>query len=195
MKRTRTLSIPPVTLESPDQRARALLQEAKRKLGFVPNMYAAMANSPGLLETYMKGYAAFREDSGFSPSEQEVILLTISRENGCDYCVAAHSFIADAVSKVPTEVTNAIRDGAPIGDARLAALNAFVRRMLESRGFPEPRDIEAFRKAGFTERQALEVVLAIAVKTISNYTNHLFATELDDKFAGRAWRPALLPAL
>jgi AhpD family alkylhydroperoxidase len=61
-------------------------------------MYAVMANSPGLLETYATGYAAFREASGFTPAEQEVVLLTVSHENGCEYCVAAHSFLADQVS-------------------------------------------------------------------------------------------------
>jgi hypothetical protein len=31
------------------------------------------------------------------------------------------------------------------------------------------------------------VLLAVAVKTISNYTNHLFHTPVDDLFAARAW--------
>jgi alkylhydroperoxidase family enzyme len=35
------------------------------------------------------------------------------------------------------------------------------------------------RAGGPGERQLLEVVLAIAVKTISNYTNHLFDTVVD----------------
>jgi len=36
----------------------------------------------------------------------------------------------------------------------------------------------------------LQIVLAIAVKTISNYTNHLFDTALDAAFQRRAWTPA-----
>lgn len=188
MKDKPALSLPPITLATADARARGLLQDAQRKLGFVPNMYAAMANSPGLLETYMRGYSLFRHESGFSPAEQEVVLLTVSRENECNYCVAAHSVIADTVSKVPEDVTNAIREDRPIRDPRLSALSNFTRIMLRSRGFPDRKDVEDFLKAGFIERHVLEIVLAISVKTLSNYTNHLFATSLDDKFASREWR-------
>jgi uncharacterized peroxidase-related enzyme len=181
------LSLSPITIENAEPRAKAVLESAKAKLGFIPNMYALMANSPGLLESYLHGYALFREGSGFTPVEQEVIFLTISRENGCDYCVAAHSFIADNMSKVPTAVTDAIRDGGTIPDAKLAALSTVTRIMVESRGRPRRRDVEAFLAAGYTERHILEIILAIAVKTLSNYSNHLFQTPVDSMFATRAW--------
>jgi hypothetical protein len=31
------------------------------------------------------------------------------------------------------------------------------------------------------------VILAVSVKVISNYTNHIFHTEVDPAFAGRIW--------
>lgn len=163
------------------------LRTAKTKLGMVPNMYGVMANSPGLLDTYIHGYEVFRASSGFTPVEQEVVLLAISRENGCTYCVAAHSFIADKMSGVPEDVTNAIRDGRPIQDARLAALHDFTRTMVVKRGLPSTADVSAFLATGFSERQILEIVLAISVKILSNYANHLFHTPVDPAFAGRAW--------
>jgi uncharacterized peroxidase-related enzyme len=150
-------------------------------------MFGVMANSPGLLDTYVHGYERFRALSGFTPAEQEVVLLAVSRENGCTYCVAAHSFIADRMSGVPQAVTDAIRDGEPIPDARLAALHDFTRTMVAKRGLPDSSDVDAFLAAGYSERQILEVVLAIAVKTLSNYTNHLFHTPVDEVFACRAW--------
>lgn len=189
MKETPNLSLSPVAIADASGPAKAVLEDAQRRLGFVPNMYAVMANSPGLLETYVGGYGRFRQASGFSAPEQEVVFLTISRENGCTYCVAAHSVIADAMSKVPPEVTDAIRDGRAIPDARLGALSRFTKVMVESRGMPDRREVEAFLKAGFSERQVLEIVLAIAVKTLSNYANHLFLTPVDARFASRAWHP------
>jgi uncharacterized peroxidase-related enzyme len=182
------LALEPKTIETADPKAGDLLKQAKANFGMVPNMYANMANSPGLLSTYLHGYQYFRQDSGFTPAEQEVVFLAVSRENGCHYCVAAHSFIADTASKVPTEVTDAIRDGREIPDPKLAALSRFTRQMVESRGFPEREDVEAFLDAGYQERHVLEIVLAIAVKTISNYSNHLFETEIDAPFAQRAWQ-------
>lgn len=182
------LTLVPQTLDNADPDARAVLEKAKAQTGFIPNMYARMANSPGLLATYLDGYARFRQQSGFTPVEQEVVFLTISRENGCEYCVGAHSVLADNLSKVPTAVTDAIRDGAPIPDAQLAALSQFARVMVAKRGLPSRAEVDGFLSAGYTERQILEVVLAIAVKTLSNYANHLFHTPLDEVFAVRAWK-------
>jgi uncharacterized peroxidase-related enzyme len=166
---------------------RSVLEQAKQQVGFIPNMYARMVNSPGLLETYLFGYARFRKESGFTPAEQEVVFLTISRENGCHYCVAAHSTLADVASDVPTTVTDAIRDGSPVPDPRLRALSEFTRVLLTKRGRPDRKDLVPFFAVGYTERQILEIVLAISVKTLSNWANHFFDTPADDMFAHRAW--------
>lgn len=187
MQAEHKLSLPALSPGKAEPLARCRLEEALNKLGFIPNMYGVMANSPGLLDTYIHGYERFRESSGFTPAEQEVVLLAISRENGCAYCVAAHSFIADRMSGVPAAVTDAIRDGVPIPDARLAALHDFARTLVVQRGLPGKADVAAFLAAGFTERHILEIVLAIAVKTLSNYANHLFHTPVDSTFAARAW--------
>lgn len=182
-----TLSLPPRTVDDAEPRAKATLLSVQASLKFVPNMYRAMANAPGLLETYLRGYAVLREESGFTPAEQEVVFLTISRDNGCEYCVAAHSFVADTMSKVPPAVTDAIRDGRPIPDSKLSALSTFTVLMLATRGRPSREAVETFLAAGYAERHILEIVLAISVKTLSNYTNHLFHTPIDSVFARRAW--------
>ncbi len=187
MKSEYRMQLPPVRLASAEGAAREVLERARAQIGFVPNMYANMAHFPGLLETYLAGYAAFREGAGFSPVEQEVVFLVISRENGCEYCVSAHSVLADTLSGVPPEVTNAIRDRRPLPDARLQALATFTAVMARSRGLPGRADVAAFVAAGFEERHILGVVHAIAVKVLSNYTNHLFHTPLDGMFASREW--------
>lgn len=180
-------SLPALNPSQADSPSRERLEEAKQRLGFIPNMYGAMANSPGLLDTYVHGYNLFRSQSGFTPAEQEVVFLAISRENGCTYCVAAHSFIADKMSGVPAPVTDAIRDGRRIADPKLAALHDFARLMVQKRGLPSTADVAAFLAAGYSEKQVLEIVLAIAVKTLSNYANHLFHTKVDAVFASRIW--------
>ena len=183
-------TLPKQGLDGPNERIRTLLTEAKLKLGMLPNMYTLMGNAPELLETYLFGYERFRQDSGLSPAEQEVVFLTISYQNGCDYCIAAHSVIADTQSKVPRHVTDAIRAGAPISDPQLNALATFTQRMLMTRGRPTEEDVASFISAGYTEKQVLDIILALAVKTISNYTNHIFGTPLDKVFEAREWKPA-----
>jgi len=53
----------------------------------------------------------------------------------------------------------------------------------------ERADVDAFLTAGFKEQDVLAILLAISVKTISNYSNHLFDTPVDDIFQGHAWQP------
>lgn len=180
-----TLSLKTAEDAAPD--AKALLEGAQKKMGFVPNMYKAMANSSGLLSAYLQGYDVFRSNSDFSPAEQEVIFLTISRINGCEYCMAAHSFLAEAMSGVPADVTTAIRDGSSVPEAKLSALSHFVEVMVLTRGLPDSVDVETFLSAGYEEQDILEIILAIAVKTISNYTNHIFHTEVDEAFSKHTW--------
>ena len=183
------LDLPAQTIASSHGKARDMLEDSQRKLGFVPQMYAHMVNSPGLLQTYLQGYELFRAESGFTAVEQEVVFLSISRFNGCTYCMAAHSMIADKMSRVPADILKALREGQPLSDARLQALATFTTIMAESRGTPSPAQLEAFRAAGYSDRQALEIVLAIAVKTLSKYANHILHTPSDAAFQDYAWAP------
>lgn len=181
------MQTPLVTLEAAEGGAREALEGAQAQLGFVPNMYGAMANAPGLLQTYLFGYDRLRKESALTPPEQEVVFLTVSRANGCNYCMAAHSMVGEKMTKVPAEALEAIRQRTPIGDARLAALSAFTEAMFETRGRPSQATVEAFKAAGYDERHMLDVVLALAVKTLSNYANHLFHTPVDPAFAPWRW--------
>lgn len=189
MSVTPKLTLPAKTADTAQPKVATRLKEAQQRLGFLPNMYANMANAPGLLETYLDGYERFRSDSGFSPAEQEVIFLTISDFHACTYCMAAHSMIAEKMSKVPGESLAALRAGQTLPDAKLQRLAEFTRAMLVTRGRPTERDLQRFTAAGYTERQVLEIILAIAVKTLSNYSNHLFHTKVDPAFASYEWKP------
>lgn len=187
------MTLPAVTPAEAEPRTREILEATKKQMGMIPNMYLRMAVSPGAFEAYRVGYERFRKESGFTPAEQEVVLLTVSYENACEYCMAAHSVIADTASRVPREVTDAIRAGTEIPEPKLRALSAFTRAMMARRGRPSQDDVRAFLAAGYAERQVMEIVLAIAVKTISNYTNHLFDTPVDRPFAARAWTAPVKP--
>ncbi|MDE2570282.1 MAG: carboxymuconolactone decarboxylase family protein [Sphingomonadales bacterium] len=189
MSKTYKTSLPARTVDDPNTAISDQLKAVQAGMGMVPNMYAGMVNLPALLETYSFGYGKFRAEGGFTSVEQEVVYLTISRFHECHYCMAAHSFVGDMMSKVPTEVTDAIRTDQPIADAKLEALRRFTHTMVESRGNPSHAEAEAFLAAGYSEEHMLAIILAISTKVISNYSNHIQHTELDPAFAGRAWSP------
>lgn len=160
-----------------------VLDLALKQVGFIPNMYSNMANAPGMLSTYLHGYDLFRKESGFTPAEQEVVFLSISQFNGCNYCTAAHSMLADKMSGVPNDVLQAIRAHQPIPDAKLAALAAMAVEMVAKHGQPSSAIVKTFLDAGYQERDLLYIVLAAGVKVLSNYSNQAFGTQLDEKFA------------
>jgi len=171
--------------ESAPQAALPSLQQSEQRFGMLPNLMRKMATAPALLEGYLTLGDLF-EQTSLSPAEQQVVLLTVSRENRCEYCVGAHSVLAD-MAGVPKEVTDAVRDGQPLPDPRLEALSRFTAAVVEARGWVGDAEVAAFLEAGYGPQQVLEVVLGVGMKTLSNYTNHIAGTELDGPFQHRAW--------
>lgn len=170
--------------------AKELISNAQKAFGFLPNLLATMAEAPALLEGYMT-LAAIFDKSDLSPTERQIILMVNNRLNGCTYCMSAHTGIAKAQG-VPAEVIETLRDGSELSDPKLEALRVFTVKMNMSRGWPEQSDIDALLAAGYTSRTVLEVILGTAVKVMSNYTNHVASTPLDDAFAAVEWTPAEL---
>lgn len=182
-------AFPMHTIESAPEAARALLEGARRSLGFVPSLYAGLAEAPPALQGYLRLNEIFGQGD-LDAVEQQVVLLATSVENGCRFCVAAHSFIARNIVKADNAVVDALRARRSIGNhPRLEALRVFTVAVVRQRGRVAGPALAAFRAAGYSERHALEVVLGVAVKTLSNYANHLMETPVDAAFQGEAWEP------
>jgi uncharacterized peroxidase-related enzyme len=173
--------------ESAPSGSKPLLQGVEQAFGFVPNISAVLAESPATLKAYLTMSKIF-DESSFTPAERQVVILAINEYNECHYCVAAHSVIAQ-MHGVDPKAVDAIRDGNSIDDARLEALRDFTNKVVDTRGWVEEGDIEAFLQAGFDKAQVLEVILGVGLKTISNYANHIADTPLDEAFTHRAWSP------
>ena len=176
----------PLTLETADEEGRELLGQVQKKYGFVPNLLGNLAHAPKTAQAYLTLGELLGETS-FDATEQQVVLLAVSRYNRCEYCVGAHSAIS-AMQNLPADVIASIRDDQPIADEKLEALRAFTTKVVDQRGWLSEADSDAFLAAGYDQRQILEVILGVAMKTISNYTNHIAETELDAAFADFAWQ-------
>lgn len=174
------------TVETAPDAARPLLQGARSKLGFVPNLYASLAESPAALSAYLMLSDLLGETS-FTPTEQQVVALAVSAENGCGYCMAAHSTIARHMVQVPSRIVDALRDGRALDDSRLEALRRFAEAVVRDRGKVRGQTLDTFIAAGFSQQQAIEVVLGVAMKTLSNYGNHLFEAPIDAAFEAETW--------
>lgn len=175
------------TLETAPAGSKEILDGYVKKMGMVPNLIGIMASSPSVIG----GYAALSqlfEKTSFTPAERQIVLLETSAVNGCAYCMAAHSLIAK-MQKIPDAVVGAVRDGEPISDAKLQALRAFTRSVVETRGYPAESALKGFLAAGYDRTQVLEVILGVTMKTLSNYVNHVAETPLDPAFESARWSP------
>ncbi|MEX0709076.1 MAG: hypothetical protein WD078_14020 [Woeseia sp.] len=85
------------------------------------------------------------------------------------------------------EVLEALRNGAEIPDPKLRALARFAAALREHQGWVPDGELAAFAEAGYEQRHVLDVITILAMKTLSNYTNHIAGTPLDDAFADQAW--------
>lgn len=173
------------TIDTAPAASKTSLEDTKRAFGFVPNLQAHMAESPALLAGYSALWDLFSK-STLTPHEQQVVYLTSNFENNCHYCMAGHSTLAKMI-KMDAGVIAALRAGTPLPDAKLEALHRFTTLVVRERGFVPDADVDAFLAAGYTRQNVLEVILGVATKVMSNYTNHIVHTELDGFMAGNEW--------
>jgi len=160
--------------------AKATLKKVNESYGFQPNIMGIFAEAPPLLDAYVTLDRIF-EKTSLSPVERFIVLLTASHENDCDYCMAVDS-IGGRKENVPEYVIEAIRNGEPINDSRLEAFRSYALDLLRNRGNVSNEAKSEFLKAGYGPQQALEIVLGIGLKTLSNYTNRLANTPIDNEF-------------
>lgn len=165
-----------ISKQEPSAASKRLLDALARDHGTVPNMYAVMGHSATALEGYLD-FTAGMERGVFNQKELEAIKLTVSEENGCEYCIAMHSDLAEKVGFSAEEVTN-IRLGM-IRDERLNALVLLTKEIVSTKGKPSEGFVEAFYAKGYSEKALVELVMVVGAKVISNYLNHLADTDVD----------------
>jgi uncharacterized peroxidase-related enzyme len=169
------------SIDEAPEASKNILTNAQESFGFVPNLMRIMAESPPTLEAYTTLMRLF-DKTAFDASERQIILLAVSKENECHYCLSAHAKLA-AMNGVSQEVIAAIRAGAPVADERLQLLVELVRSIVSTRGWPDQSLVERFYGLGYTHQHYLEIVLGVTMKTLSNYINHAADTPINEAFA------------
>lgn len=180
-------AFPRHTLDSAPEAAKPILRSALRGYAFVPNLYAAMAEAPSPLEEYTT-LSDILAKADLSETERQIILMTNNRLNNCAYCMAAHTTLSQ-MGGVPDDVIEALRTDTPISDEKLEALRQVAIAINQQRGWLTPEQVNTVLAAGYRRQTLLEVILATALKTLSNYSNHLAETELDPALVANSWAP------
>ena len=167
--------------------ARDFIAGVEKKMGFVPSLFAVFAENPAVLDAYTQLADQFGK-TGLSPLEQQIVTITSSVENECHFCVAAHTTISEGQG-LDLSVIEAVREDRALADPKLEALRIFTKKVVMDRGFVSDCDVDAFLRAGYDRAAVLAVIVGVALKVISNYTNHVAETPVNEAFQKHAWTP------
>src|SRR5471032_3479335 len=174
--------LPLLTPNSAPEASRPYLEQALASNGFLPNLVASLANAPTALETYLT-VAGINGRSGLTLAERETVQITAAAIHGCGFCVAGHTAVALKKAQLDAPVVESIRDQQPITAPRLEAVAVFTRAVIAARGGVSDQQLNTFRTAGFTDANALEVVLGVSLATLCNFANSLSQNELNPELA------------
>jgi uncharacterized peroxidase-related enzyme len=157
--------------------SKAMLASIHSKRGMTMNLERAMAASPALLTTYTQAMELF-DTTSLTPLERQIVLQAISVDNECHYCVAWHTAMLMKLGLSESEV-EALRAKRALSDARLEALRWFTVTVSQQRGHITDDALLSFLAQGWTTQQALEVIVGIGAKTLSNYASSLMHVAVD----------------
>lgn len=168
-----------VTIPSRDEAPAAsqpTLDAVNKQLGFTPNFFAVLANSPAVLAAHGSFDAALAKT--LNVKTREGIALATAAVNGCEYCTAAHTFTGHNLAHLSVDDIEAAKRG-EASDSKLAAALSFARKVAETRGKVSNADIAALRDAGYEDAQILEIVANVAKNFLTNLINNVAQTDVD----------------
>lgn len=174
------------TKSTAPQESHPLIEASEEAYGFLPKLHQVLAEAPATYRAYLETFRIFAEETTLSAEEQHVVMQTVNFENRCHYCTAGHSMLMK-MAGLGDDVIDALREGTPLRDPKLESLRQFTRALIDNRGHVGDAALGKFIDSGYTRRQALEVLTGIATKTLSNFTNALAKTELDEPVKPFAW--------
>lgn len=162
--------------QSNDPATSTLLNTVKQKKGKVPNIVATMANSVAVANAYL-GFSQALATGSLSARLREQIALVVGQNNGCNYCLAAHTAIGKSAGLSENETQEA-RKGKST-DPKVEVALRFAGDMIERRGNMSDEQLQSLRQAGYSEGEITEIVANVAINIFTNYFNHVADTDID----------------
>ncbi|MFC4375094.1 carboxymuconolactone decarboxylase family protein [Nocardia halotolerans] len=169
--------LPLIQPDTATGKAADLLAGVQQALGVTPNMTKAMVNSPAVLEAYL-GFSGALGGGALSAPTRERIALLVAEENGCDYCLSAHSYLGANIAKLDADEIGSARHGQS-AEPKAAAVLTFATAVVRTKGGVEEADIKSARAAGLTAAEITEVIANVALNVFTNYLNKAVDTDID----------------
>lgn len=173
----------PTSIADAPEASRGLLEAVNKQLGTVPNLFRIVSTSPSALEGYL-GLNGALAKGALDPATRERIALAVAEINGCDYCLAAHTYLGKNLAKLSDAEITANRKGQST-DAKADAAVRFAVEIVRARGALSNSSVDAVRSAGFGDAEIVEIIAHVALNTLTNYMNEVLETEIDFPQVGK----------
>jgi uncharacterized peroxidase-related enzyme len=156
--------------------SKPILDAVHAQLGVVPNLFRLVSASPAALAGMTSLSGALTK--ALDVKTRERIAIAVAEVNGCDYCLAAHSYIGVNLARITPEEVALNRKGGS-SDAKADAAVRFAVKVAQSRGKVADADIAAVKAAGFGDAQVIEIVALVAENFLTNLINNVARTDVD----------------
>lgn len=178
----------PASIEASPTTAQPLLEAVQQQLGSVPNLFRMIGNGPAALAGYL-GLSGALGKGQLDARTRERIALTVAELNGCDYCLAAHTYLGKNLARLEDSELAANRQGRS-SDAKAEVAMQFAAKLVRARGHVSAADVQAVQMAGYSDAQLVEIVAHVALNTLTNYLNSALETDVDFPAVPAATRAA-----
>lgn len=165
-----------ITKEQASEQSRQIFKEIEKAVGILPNIYAVIGNSANALSSYLT-FTEAQKNNSFSAKEREAIFLSISEENGCNYCLSAHTALAK-MNGFSEDETLQLRAGTH-NDRKLSILTNLAKSIIANKGMADEELVQSFFETGYDEKALVDLVALIVEQTFTNYIGRLSKPEID----------------
>ena len=168
-----TIGIPKLTEVSLENKN--YIEYFNKKLGRIPNIYAAMMHSENAFITY---YPFHTHKTSLSIKECEAISLVVSQINNSLYGLSEHTMIGMLNGFSETEIMQ-LRNGMSDFDRRLNSLVQLVKNMMEQKGNVNPALVDNFFSEGYTTEHLVDILNVVGDNFITNFTGKVLDIPID----------------
>ncbi len=167
----------------------------QEKAGFIPNVFLMLAHRPDEFRAFFGYHDALmeRESASLTKAEKEMIVVAVSSDHGCLYCVVAHGAILRILAKDPfiSDQVAVNYHTAPIGERQRVMLD-FALHVAAERGVLDDTWQARLEEVGFTLDDIWDIGSIGALFGLSNRLVSMARTPPNDEFylLGRVPRAA-----
>jgi uncharacterized peroxidase-related enzyme len=161
----------PLTKEQAAPEVQDTFEKLAARAGKVPNIFAAMAHRPEVLNAFLPLYKAVINEGSIEDKYKELAYLRTSMVNGCEYCTRAHiasskrgGVTAEQVAALP------FYSRSSLFDEKEKATILYADRVTRGAAAVRASQLQELRKF-YDEAQIVELTLAICMANFTNRFN------------------------